>query len=262
MSCVSVTFLQSVVAFIFLQFSHSYANEPEVKPPRFEVNVGGDYYGRGVSLYSTSIWSVAGPVTEPGFRLRADGLASLYGETNARVFSNGFLPGSTTALGDLMAGYQYNRGSLWLKFYGGVAFQGQNRFFWDAGQQSVEQNWGAKAAVESWWRPSPRLWASVDLSWLELNKQTTLHSRLAYEVTALERGASLSLGGEIGATRADAGLFKEGKPLDQYGNFIRAGPLLSLRIGMHELSFSGGLSQNSGEVNWRPYATLSYGKKF
>ena len=155
MSCVSVTFLQSVVAFIFLQFSHSYANEPEVKPPRFEVNVGGDYYGRGVSLYSTSIWSVAGPVTEPGFRLRADGLASLYGETNTRVFSNGFLPGSTTALGDLMAGYQYNRGSLWLKFYGGVAFQGQNRFFWDAGQQSASKTGARKLPLRVGGAPHP-----------------------------------------------------------------------------------------------------------
>ena len=255
-------FLQLLVAIVLCQLGHSYANEPEVKLPRFEVYVGSDYYGRSVSLYSTSIWSIAGPVTEPGFRLRADGLASLYGETNARFLSNAFLPASTSALGDLMAGYQYNRGSLWLKFYGGVAFQGQTRLFWDAGQQNAAQSWGAKAAVESWWRPTSRVWTSVDLSWLELNKEITLHSRVAYDIGRFENGASLSLGSEIGATRADADVSKEGKRLDQYANFTRAGPLLNLRFGANELSFSGGVAQSSGDANWRPYATLSYGRKF
>jgi hypothetical protein len=258
-------FPQSLVVAIFLFAFHcnrASATEQEITAPRFEVYLGGDYLGRSASLYSTSIWSVAGPVTQPGFRLRASGLANFSGETNANVFSNGFLPANANVLGDLMAGYQYNQGSLWVKFYAGMAFQGQTRFLWDAAQQSIQQNWGPKTAIETWWRPTNRLWLSVNLSWLKPNDETGLNSRAAYEFTCLKGAASLSLGGEMGATRANANIFKEEKRLDQYNDYFRAGPFLSLRYGMHEFTVSGGFAEDSYSMARRPYATLSYGKKF
>jgi Cellulose biosynthesis protein BcsS len=237
------------------------SGEPK-PPPRFEVYSGLGYDARGANLYSDAVWSISGPVTEPGFRLRASLFTSVYGSTDSGVFSTGFQPADMGSVGDLMVGYQLNRGDLWLKLYAGAAYQSQMRLFWDVGQSTQDQGWGAKAAIEAWWRVSSRLWASADVSWLELNKETSIYSRLGYEVLRLDAGFIFSIGTEASADFGDASHFELGKHLDDYDSCLRGGALLNLRYGWHDLTLTGGLAQSSEDAKWLPYATLSYGRKF
>jgi hypothetical protein len=230
--------------------------------PRFEAYVSGDYSGRAGDLSSSTVWSLFGPIAEPGFRLKLDGFANIYGDTNAGLFSNSFLAADLKASGDIMAGYQFNRGSLWVKVYAGAAYQDQMRLIWQAGKIVQQQNWGAAAAVESYWRPSERIWTSVNLSWFESGNNTTLYSKAGYRIFRNDGGLEISAGAEAAATVKNADAFKEGRSLDLYNDYVRGGALINLRFGSHEFTLSGGLSQASDDTVWRPYATLSYGKKF
>jgi hypothetical protein len=230
--------------------------------PRYEVYAGADYTGRAAYLSSSTVWSVLGPLAEPGFRLKLDGFANVYGDTGADLFSSGFLAADLKAVGDVMAGYQFNRGSLWVKLYAGAAYQDQMRVIWQAGRITQQQGWGATGAIESFWRPSDRVWASANVTWLQFDNLTSLYSRAAYEVLRMEGGLTISTGGEAALAVSNADAFREGRQLDLYNNYVRAGGLINLRYGTHELTLSGGLSQASDEAAWRPYATLSYGKKF
>lgn len=229
--------------------------------PRFEAYTGADYAGRGIGLNSNAIWSIFGPVAAPGIRLRVGALASVYGGKGANVFSTAFLPSDIKAISDIMLGYQMNYGSLWLKLYAGAAYQNHTMLIWDVGQTPTGESWGAKAAIETWWRVSERTWTSINMSWLQLNNESSLYSRLAYEVLQFDAGA-VSLGGEAGATLNDANTFKGGRRLNRYDDNLRGGGLINLRYGTHDLTVSGGLAQDNRDANWRPYATVVYGKKF
>ena len=101
---------------------------------RFETYVTADYSGRAAALASSTVWSVFGPIDQPGFRLKVDGFASVNGETNANVFSSAFMASDLKALGDVMAGYQFNWQTVWVKLYAGAAYQSQTLAFWQAGQ--------------------------------------------------------------------------------------------------------------------------------
>jgi hypothetical protein len=230
--------------------------------PRFETYLGADYDGRAAALISSTVWSPFGPVAGPGFRVKLDGLASVYGDTNANAFSSNFLAADLKTLGAAMAGYQLNYGQLWLKLYAGAAYQVQMRAFWEAGQLVQQKAWGPAGAIESFWRVTGRVWASANVSWFKLDNIASLYGRSAYEVYRSEGGLKISTGAEAGATRSDAGLFKEGRALDLYNNYVRAGPLLNLRYGLNDFSLSGGLSQASDETKLHPYASIRYGRQF
>ena len=55
---------------------------------RFETYVTADASTRAAALASSAVWSLFGPIDQPGIRLKIDGFASVYGETNANVFSS------------------------------------------------------------------------------------------------------------------------------------------------------------------------------
>jgi hypothetical protein len=230
--------------------------------PRFETYLGGDYDGRAAALTSTTVWSPFGPVAGPGFRIKLDGLASAYGDTNASVFSSNFLAADLKAFGDAMMGYQVNYRELWLKLYAGAAYQVQTRAFWEAGQLVQQKTWGPAAAIESFWRASDRIWTSANVSWLKPDNTASIYTRGAYEVYRGESGFTLSAGAEAGITISNAGLFKEGRALGLYNDYLRGGPLLNLRYGLNDFSLSGGLSQASDETAYRPYASIRYGRQF
>ncbi len=238
------------------------ADEPNASGPRFETYVGADYDGRAASLTSSSVWSVFGPLNQPGVRLKLDGLADVYGDTNASVFSNGFMAADLKGLSDIMAGYQFNYGPAWIKLYAGAAYQVQARSFWEVGQIIQQQAWGAAAAMESYWRVSDRVWASANISWLQPDNATSLYSRAAYEIYRSDGGLKISAGAEASLSVNNADEFREGRALDLYNNYIRGGALINLRYGVNDLTLSGGLSQASDEAASRPYATLSYGRQF
>jgi hypothetical protein len=243
-------------------FAAENSGAAEPKPPRFEVYSGAAYDVRGTDLYGDAVWSFGAPVTEPGFRLRAGLLTSIYGSTDSGVFTRGFQPADLGTLYDLMAGYQLNRGDVWVKFYAGAAYQSQMRLFETVGQLTQEQGWGAKAAIETWWNINRRLWTSADVSWLQLNNETSIYYRLGYEILRLDSGLKFSAGTEASADFADAAHFKEGRHLGDEASFIRSGALLNFQYGKHDLTLTGGLAQSSEDAKWGPYATLNYGRKF
>jgi hypothetical protein len=256
LSCISASALAAVNVPLCAAESSSGAE------PRFETYLGGDYDGRAAALTSTTIWSPFDPVAGPGFRVKLDDLANVYGDTNASVFSNNFLAADLKALGDAMMGYQTNYGQLWLKFYAGAAYQAQTRAFWQAGQLVQQKAWGITAAVESFWRASDRVWTSANVMWVNIDNTASLYIRGAYEVYRGESGLRISGGAEAGVTINNAGLFKEERALNLYNNYVRAGPLLNLRYGLNDFSLSGGLSQASDQTNLHPYASIRYGRQF
>ena len=229
---------------------------------RFQTYVTADTSARAAALASSTIWSVFGPIDQPGIRLKIDGFASVYGETKANVFSSAFMAADLKTLGDLMAGYQLQWKQIWIKFYAGAACQAQTRAFWQAGQLVQQKGYGATTAVETFWEGSSGFWASGNLSWLQFDNTGAFYGRAAYKIIQENEGLNLSLGAETGAMIKNADKYREGKRLDLYNEYVRDGALFNLRYGSHEFTLSGGLARASDEREWRPYATISYGKKF
>jgi hypothetical protein len=229
---------------------------------RFETYVTADYSQRAAALASSTVWSVFGPIDQPGFRLKVDGFASVNGETNANVFSSAFMASDLKSLGDVMAGYQFNWETVWVKLYAGAAYQSQTLAFWQAGQLVRQQSYGATAAVETFWQGSSGFWASGNLSWLQFDDTGAFYGRFAYKILQQSDGLTLSAGAETGAMIKNADIYKEGRHLDLYNEYVREGALLNFRYGRNDLTISGGFARASDESVWRPYATISYGRKF
>ncbi len=230
--------------------------------PRFETYVTADYSARAAALASSTVWSLFGPIDQPGFRLKVDGFASVNGETNANVFSSAFMASDLKALGGVMGGYQLNWENVWIKLYAGAVYQSQTLAFWQAGQLVQQGSYGATAAIETFWQGSSGFWASGNLSWLQFDNTGAFYGRLAYKIMQEPDGLTLSGGVETGAMIKDANMYKEGRRLDLYNEYLREGALINFRYGANELSLSGGFARASDESAWRPYAMLSYGRKF
>lgn len=229
---------------------------------RFETYVTADTSTRAAALASSTVWSLFGPIDQPGIRLKIDGFASVYGETNANVFSSAFMAADLKTLGDVMAGYQLHWEQIWVKLYAGAAYQAQTRAFWQAGQLVQQKSYGATTAVETFWQGSRGFWASGNLSWLQFDNTGALYGRIAYKFMQENEGLNLSLGAETGAMIKNADKYRDGRRLDLYNEYVREGALFNLRYGSNELTLSGGFAKASDEDAWRPYATISYGRKF
>ncbi len=229
---------------------------------QFETYLTADYGQRSGALASSTVWSAFGPLDQSGFRLKIDGFASVYGETNANVFSSAFMAADLKSLGDVMAGYQIKWDNVSIKLYGGAAMQAQNRVFWQVEQTTQQQGYGAIAAIETYWHGGGRFWASANLSWLQFDNTGSFYERVAYELLHDWEGLKVSVGMEASAMISNADKYGDGRRLDLYNGFVREGALLNMRYWSHDLTLSGGFSNASDERSWRPYATLSYGKKF
>ncbi len=228
----------------------------------FETYVTADYSGNAAALASSTVWSVFAPIDQPGFRLKVDGFGSVTGENNANVFSSAFMAAGLKTFGDVMVGCQLNWKDIWIKLYAGAAYQAQTQVFWDAGQLTQQQNYGATAAVETYWKGSNRFWVSANLSWLQFDNTVTLYDRVAYEILHDFHGLDMSVGAETGAMVRNADIYKEGRRLDIYNEYVREGALLNFRYGSHDLTLSGGFAEASDGHPLQPYATISYGRKF
>jgi len=179
--------------------------------PRLETYVTADYSGRAVGLASSTVWSASGPIDQPGFRLKFDGFANVYGDTNANVFSSAFMAGGLKTLTAVAAGYQFNWEDFWIKLYAGGAYQAQARIIWQAGLAVQQQDYGAMAAIESYWRGSGPFWASANLSWLQPGNTASFYGRAAYELYRDGDSIKFSAGGESGAMVSNADIYKEGR---------------------------------------------------
>jgi hypothetical protein len=229
---------------------------------RFETYVTADTSTRAAALATSTVWSLFSSIDQPGIRLKIDGFASVFGETNANVFSSAFMAADLKALGDVMAGYRLHWEQIYVKVYAGAAYQAQTQAFWQAGQRVQQQSYGATTAVETFWQGSSGFWASGNLSWLQFDNTGTFYGRAAYKIMQENQGFNLSIGAETGAMIKNADKYRDGRRLDLYNEYVREGALFNLRYGSNELTVSGGVAKASDEGAWRPYATISYGKKF
>ena len=110
------------LALAAMAFAPCKADDSAASGPHFETYVGADYDGRAASLYTSTVWSLFSPVNQEGFRLKLDGLANVYGNTNASVFSSSFTASDVKGIGDALVGYQFNSGPVWIKVYAGAAY--------------------------------------------------------------------------------------------------------------------------------------------
>lgn len=234
-------------------------------PPAFESYGGGDYNVYGVALYSNTVWSVDGAITDPGFRLRLSSLTHAYGRSGGSVFSGAFAPSSAKTAIDVMGGYAFGQGDVWFKVFAGVsAVTEVNRVKTGNGWKPFEiygnEVYSAKLSLESWWRINHRLWASADLNWTGQGNDTAFYSRIGYDVIRFQSGLTLSLGAEVGGVTS--ALKDHGNQKYSSSDSAKGGGLFQVRYGYHDFTFSAGLSENHGEGEVRPYAALSYGQKF
>jgi hypothetical protein len=244
-----------------------WADGIDAPQPSFEVYTGAYYDGRTGNLTSSIIWGVISPVTQPGFRLRLDGLADLYGETSAPLFSSKFKTADLKNVSNLMAGYQFNYGQAIIKLYAGAAYDVETRRAQITYPVYVslimqQKSFGAAAAFHAYWPVSDRVWASLNVTWVQPEQSAWIYSRSAYEFYRTEGGLKIAAGAEANFTLAGEPTYKQGRGIDPYKKFFRGGALLNLRYGSSDLSLSAGLSQASDEDVMRPYAGISYGRQF
>ncbi len=220
--------------------------------PRAEFYAGGTATDPGFSLSSTVIWALGRPIAEPGWRLRIGGSYSEHesrftaGPTNAPVVKRERKKGL-----DLAAGYQANYRFLWLKVYAGAVYREDIETLNGAPSQASRSEISGLAAVETWWRLGDRAWATLDFGWNGIDNGASVFSRAGYTLRSSPSRPELAAGLEAGAY-AD-----EHSPVSR-----KAGPFIQARWNRHEVTLSGGASQDGETDDWEPYATLSYGQKF
>jgi hypothetical protein len=230
---------------------------------RFETYFTGEYSGRAVGVTSATVWSPFGPVEEPGLRLKLDSQTNVYGDGEASAFSSAFVASDLKMLAELMAGYQAHFDQIWVKAYVGAARQSRSHLYWQVDRSIQDQGYGAAIDIEGFWRGNDGIWLGGGASWLQFDNTVSFFQRTAYEVLRLDEDKlEISTGVELGAVLQDANTYSAGKLLDGEDSFVKAGALLNVRYWSHELTLSGGAGKGSDEGAWRPYATLSYGRKF
>jgi len=235
----------------------------EVEEPRFEVYMGADSDGRTANVTTSLVWGAFGPVTQTGFRLKLDGLGDI-DSTDAHLITAKLMGAELKSVSDLMAGYQFEYGPAWIKLYAGAAYGEQAAIGTTFnGIYHVEtpqrKAWGAAAAFQSYWPMSDRVWASLNVTWLQPNSLTSIYSRGAYDIYRTEGGLRISAGAETSFSLTGEPTIKQGWAFEKY---VQAGALLNLRYGRNDLSLSGGLSQPGGEAGSHLYAGISYGRQF
>ncbi len=178
------------------------ADGPDTTGPSYEMYGGASYDGRSANLTSSLVWSVFSPVNESGIRLKLDGLGDFYGETEAPMSSSSFLAAGLKEAADIMAGYQFKYGPAWIKLYAGAAYEADTRiaritYYYDYVQaQTQQKSFGAAAAFQGYWPMSERIWASLNVTWLQPDHTMSVFSRAAYEIYRSEGGLKIAAGAE------------------------------------------------------------------
>lgn len=214
-----------------------------------ELWSGADNTGANWAFY-TGLTAAPGGVTQPGVRLRL----TLGMSTYAYVDSLG-LARAAQPFADLLAGYQWQLGSLTLKAFAGATGAADIR----TAEQALEL-WGqariaAKVVGEAWWTIDPQGWASFDVA--IAGPQATLWSRARYGLRVLPQ---FSLGPE-------AGLSGEARhPGGRIGAFARfdwAAGEVAISGGITSAPVTSTVSVSDTERGGRaPYLTLLWLQRF
>lgn len=234
-----------------LGYGPVFAQDANVQP-RFEVYTGVSAAETGGSGYTSVVWSPRGSVREQGWRLRSGadyGVVRdrhIYGDERVTVKKK-----SQKTVADVGLGYQGDLRFLWLKLYGGGVFRDETIRLDGHTTNLGSTQFGAYIAVESWWRLGHGFWSSVDLKWTTLDNGISVFSRLGYSAAQTEHMPGLGAGLEASVHADDI------DALSQKGGVFVQGVW-----GFHEVTLSGGLSQTDQSDDWKPYASVSYGRKF
>lgn len=186
----------------------------------------------------------AGGLDRSGLRLRFMAGYGQYDYDSQRAVAGSLVAtefdGNVT-LSEIMAGYAWDFGALWLKTYIGLAYADHRLRPDDPGNDIKGARFGVKGQIESWLRMTPQSWFSADASFSSPFSDYWLQVRLGRDVGSfLSAGPEASLSGnrEYGAGRA--------------GGFLR------FQAGKSQLTFSGGLSGNFRESDSYYAATEAY----
>ncbi len=179
---------------------------------------------------------------------------------------------------DLMIGYQFKYGPAWIKFYAGAVYEPQTNFgiireYSNNLPEVVpiatqEKPLGAAVALQSYWALSDRVWATLNVTWLQPEEAASIYTRAAYEIYRSEGGLKFAAGAEANFSLIEGAGVSDCKVLRGCENNYQGGALLNLRYGANDFSLSGGLSQASDDAgshayaSTRPYMSISYGRQF
>ncbi len=250
------------VLFVIMMTTCGMAEDVKVKAFHYETYTGIDVMSRDLGSGSATTWAPFSPVTGEGFRLRASAYSSVYGEAASDIFAGRYTAKNARTYADVMAGYALNYGSVWAKVYLGAAYQGDTRLYREVSTLRAKADFGAKAAVETWWNLGDRSWAGMNVSYVEIDKTASLYSKLGYDFIRFKNGLTVAFGAEVGATQTRSVRHSAGRTSDEPDDLIRGGGLLALRYGRHDLNVSFGAAREDRMGDISPYAALSYGRKF
>jgi len=224
--------------------------DAEVERTTREVWSGAETHGHVWAFYS-GVTAAADGLHAPGLRFRLSAGMSTYAYVDALGKARAAQP-----FADLLAGYQWQVGSLTVKGFAGATGYADFRpteqvaNVWDLwGQRRI----GAKGVLEGWWTIDQRHWASLDLAYA--TPQASLWSRARVGHRLLPQ---FSLGAEAGSAGEVA------RPTARAGVFVRydwADGEVALSGGIADKGRSG-LAPDVGMRNATPYATLLWLQRF
>ncbi len=245
---------------------------------RAELFTGGEATDQAVSGYAGIIYSLRGPLTQPGWLVRfyASSGHYSYGATQSYPDLNGLTAeafridyAAETLSAEGMIGYQFAYRNIWLKVYGGVHVEDHRVLPVSASPvragidptdfalpRTDPENtargtaFGAKVIAESWMRLGGNSWVSADVSFSTANLGYSAFSRLGVGLPRItESFNGLVIGPELGVHgREDS-------------TVVKSGIFATLPWWGQHLTVSGGLTGNY-EEDPGIYGSLGMFRKF
>lgn len=217
----------------------AHGNEPERSVgssvhPKSEYSVGVTVAADDWAVYAGGTRAIFGTLAEPGFRLRA---VSGYGRYRYEGVRDDPLTNTAvnmrfrgvSAFADVLAGLQFQSGSVTLKAFAGATMLETGTVPLDDYVAPLGRRIGAKGLAEIWWAVTPEVWLAVDLGAATLDRQRAAKLRLGYRLT---QALSVGIEGQHMATTAT--------------EIDRLGVLLRFERERFEVSLSGGAAHGPG----------------
>lgn len=216
-----------------LAASSNKASKTERELPRREFSSGIDYTPHSWFAYTSIVWAPGEGLDRTGLRLRAMAGHGRYDYDSQRAVAGSLVAtefSGNVSLGELMAGYAWESGALWLKSYVGVSYA-DHRLTPDDPQNEIKgAKFGVKGQIEAWLRVTRRSWLSADAS---------LSSPFSDYWAQMRFGTDIGRIVTIGPEAALLG--------NREFSAERAGGFMRFRFGKSQLTLSGGLSGNFKE---------------
>lgn len=215
----------------------------EAAAPRWEIASGFDATAHAQFVNASLVYAFNRDLHAQGWRVRAAAGRGQY-DYDASI-SGGTVPVDGEArLAEVLLGYQWRRGALFLKGYVGASYADHELKPGDPNNAVDGSKAGFKAAVEIWRDLGSRAWLSADASYATAFEDYWSQLRVGRRIG----GGSIGLeGGAMGNAEYDAG---------RAGGFYRFG------LGAFEVTASAGVGGDYVEQDLSGYLSLNIGRKF